>query len=190
MILILFLIMGTDATPVCQVICSDPEPVKYAPFEEELMAGIEAFYNTDWQKADRIFNRLTLTKPEEPQPYFFLAMMPFWEYFFIEQTGETAEKFLERSETAIALSQKKYENSPRRYNEDALIYAEQLTSDLPGNVIVQYKKAEILENNGNKAHAVELFAEIAAVNNPVLPLLTEKSRRKLSELSNDVKLLE
>ena len=59
--------------------------------------GVEAFYRTDWVTAESIFNKLKQERPEDPMPWFFSSMMPFWEYFFIEQTPEKAAEFLDDS---------------------------------------------------------------------------------------------
>lgn len=74
--------------------------------------GVEAFYSTDWETADSIFSRLKEERPEDPMPWFFSSMMPFWEYFFIEQTEEKAAEFLEDSEIAVELSEQQLDRSP------------------------------------------------------------------------------
>ncbi len=299
--LLLFLLIGTTISTTQADAQPNPgsAPVVYLSYEEELRAGIDAFYDTDWQEAEAIFNRLIERDPKDPQPYFFLSMMPFWEYFLVEQTGKKAEQFLEQSESALELSQNRLEDSPddttmvlmlsglhgyrslvaagegnyrvaiqsgmtgfqytrqllaldtnradarigkgvfyymmgsvpnglkwatnitglrgdreqgfeelkraansesyvsndakmilmylynkeQRYDE-AILYAEQLTNDLPRNVIFKFKKAEIYENAGNKNHARELFAEVAASGNSNLPRILEMSRQKAAELSD------
>ncbi|WP_069131012.1 tetratricopeptide repeat protein [Rhodohalobacter halophilus] len=269
-----------------------------AIYEQKLQDGIEAFYDTEWDRAESIFDELISEKPDDPQPHFFLSMMPFWEYFFIDQSEELANQFLERSEKAVELSEKRLNesksdttmvlllsglhgyrslvaagegnyrvaarsgmtgfnytrqllsldtnrpdarigrgmfyymvgsvpselrwvtniaglrgdmeqgfeelklaaesesyvsndarmllmylyNKEERYPE-ALKYAEELTRELPKNVIFKFKKAEILENSGNKGDARELFAEIVEINNTNIPKLTEKSRKRVEELT-------
>lgn len=81
-------------------------------YDEKLEEGIEAFYNTEWEKAETIFTQLMSENPNDPQPHFFSSMMPFWEYFFIDQNEELANEFLDRSETAVELSEKRLDNSP------------------------------------------------------------------------------
>jgi len=81
-------------------------------FEQELEEGISAFYATDWDKATNIFNELKEISPDDPRPYFFESMIPFWEYFFIEQRPELADDFLKKSKNAVELSNKKLESSP------------------------------------------------------------------------------
>ncbi|MCC5913812.1 MAG: tetratricopeptide repeat protein [Balneolaceae bacterium] len=68
-----------------------------------------------------------------------------------------------------------------RYDE-AINYAEKLTSDFPENVIFTYKKAQIFENAGNKEKAASLYAEIVKQDHSRLNEVTEKSREKLKEL--------
>ncbi len=268
-------------------------------YDEKLQEGIEAFYNTEWEKAENLFQQLIVEDETDPQPHFFLSMMPFWEYFFIEQSEELANEFLDRSEKAVDLSQSKLDSSPNDttmvlllsglhgyrslvaagesnyrvairsgmtgfsytrkllsldtdrpdarigrgmfyymmgtvpselrwatnmaglrgdmeqgfeelkiaaksdsyvsndatmmlmylYNkeeryEEALQYAEELTERLPKNVIFKFKKAEILENSGNKDQARELFAEIVESNHQRLPSLTEKSKQKVEQLTD------
>jgi tetratricopeptide (TPR) repeat protein len=81
-------------------------------YEELLSEGVEAFYMTDWQKAGDIFEKMKLESPQDPLPHFFMSMMPFWEYFFIEQTGDLADEFLQKSEPAVKLSHDKLEKFP------------------------------------------------------------------------------
>lgn len=81
-------------------------------FEHKLIQGIEAFYQTDWGSARSIFDQLKEMHPEDPRPYFFESMMPFMEYFFIEQSPELAESFLNKSEKAVDLSQKRLNSFP------------------------------------------------------------------------------
>jgi tetratricopeptide (TPR) repeat protein len=268
-------------------------------FDERLKDGIEAFYQTDWVRADRVFGELKREYPDDPQPHFFSSMMPFWEYFLIDQNEHLAGEFLKRSEVAVKLSEQKLKqasndttmvlmlsglhgyrslvaagesnyrvalqsglngfgytrkllsldteradarigrgmfyymlgsvprelrwatniagvrgdveqglnelkiaaesdsyvsndaklmlmylyNKEERYDE-ALAYADQLTGKFPKNVIFKFKKAEILENNGNKTAARELFREIVAIGNPSLEHLTEKSREKIRKLDD------
>jgi len=74
--------------------------------------GVDAFYRTDWQTADSVFSKLKKEYPDDPMPWFFSSMMPFWEYFFIEQTPENATEFLKESEIAVNLSEKQLERHP------------------------------------------------------------------------------
>src|SRR6056297_52215 len=275
------------------------QPDTSATYDEKLQVGIEAFYNTEWEKADSLFQELMEEDENDPQPHFFSSMMPFWEYFFIEQNEELADEFLSRSEKAVNLSEQKLDSSPNDttmvlllsglhgyrslvaagesnyrvairsgmtgfsytrkllsldtdrpdarigrgmfyymlgsvpselkwatniaglkgdmeqgfeelkiaaesdsyvsndatmllmylYNkeeryEEALSYAEKLTERLPKNIIFKFKKAEILENSGNKDQAREIFAEIAESNHNRLATLIEKSKVKVEQLTD------
>jgi len=88
------------------------QPDTSATYDEKLQVGIEAFYNTEWEKADSLFQELMEEDENDPQPHFFSSMMPFWEYFFIEQNEELADEFLSRSEKAVNLSEQKLDSSP------------------------------------------------------------------------------
>lgn len=275
------------------------QPDTSATYDEKLQEGIEAFYNTDWEKAESLFQELMAENEKDPQPHFFSSMMPFWEYFFIDQNQELADEFLSRSEKAVNLSEQKLDSSPNDttmvlllsglhgyrslvaagesnyrvaiqsgmtgfsytrkllsldtdrpdarigrgmfyymlgsvpselkwatnmaglkgdmekgfeelkiaaesdsyvsndaimllmylYNkeeryEEALSYAEKLTERLPKNIIFKFKKAEILENTGNKEQARELFAEIAESNHRRLASLIVKSKEKVEQLTD------
>lgn len=79
---------------------------------EALLDGIEAYYQTDWARANELFRRVKEEAPSDPRPYFFEAMMPFLEYFFIDQTEELAGKFFEKSEIAVKMSSQRLKESP------------------------------------------------------------------------------
>lgn len=81
--------------------------------DEKLALGVDAFYRTDWEQADRIFSELISEEPDNPMPYFFSSMMPFWEYFFVDQSEEKANQFLEKSQRAVELSEKRLSSSPK-----------------------------------------------------------------------------
>lgn len=83
-----------------------------AEFEEQLIQGIDAYYQTDWNTARDIFSELKKSFPDDPRPYFFESMMPFLEYFFVEQSPELADDFLFISERAVDLSQKRLNSQP------------------------------------------------------------------------------
>lgn len=83
-----------------------------ASLNQNLLDGIEAYYQTDWGKADLYFQKVKDGDPSDPRPYFFEAMMPFLEYFFIEQSETLANRFLEKSEIAVELSSDRLEDSP------------------------------------------------------------------------------
>ncbi|TVR16763.1 MAG: hypothetical protein EA391_06930 [Balneolaceae bacterium] len=81
-------------------------------FEIKLNDGIEAFYNTHWVEARSIFRSMKDQWPDDPRPHFFESMMPFLEYFFVDQSSELANEFLEKSEIAVELSEKRLSASP------------------------------------------------------------------------------
>lgn len=89
-----------------------PEADLKKSFEETLNEGIEAFYNTNWVEAGYIFNQLKEEQPSDPRPYFFESMMPFLEYFFVDQSSELADEFLSASELAADLSLKQLNKNP------------------------------------------------------------------------------
>ncbi len=266
-------------------------------YQEQLEAGIEAFYQTDWDQANKIFSEIKEQYPKDPTPHFFESMMPFLEYFFVDQSEELANEFLEKSERAVELSHENLEKSStdttmvlmlsglygyrglvaagqgehrialqsglKGFNytrqllsldshrpdarigkgmfyymvgsvpsgmkwavnifglnaeiedgfhelkmaansnsyvsndakmmlmylyqkeerfDDALNYANELTDELPDNVIFLYKKADILVNIGNREAAIRVYKSIIDKNNPNLNLITEKSRKKVAEL--------
>lgn len=82
------------------------------PYEFKLENGIQAFYQSQWDSASVIFNELIQDNPDDPRAYFFSSMIPFWEYFFIDQSAESASAFLSISETAIKITEKKLHSSP------------------------------------------------------------------------------
>jgi tetratricopeptide (TPR) repeat protein len=275
------------------------DTLKTGSFDEKLNRGVEAFYRTDWELAADIFEDLKVEAPDDPMPWFFSSMMPFWEYFFIEQTGDKAREFLAESEKAVELSQERLDRSPSDttmvlmlsglhgyrslvaagesnyrvaissgltgfnftrkllalgsdrpdarigrgmffymvgsipremrwasnlvglradaeqgfeelkmaaesdsyvsidakmmlmylYNkegrhEESLHYAGELTKSHPENIIFRFKKAEILENAGNKAEAMALYEEITAEEKPGFDNLQRLAGNRLEELKN------
>lgn len=90
----------------------DPGNRDSLSFEEKLEYAIEQFYQTRWTKSEDLFDTLKAEYPDDPRPYFFESMMPFWEYFFIHQKSELADKFLNQSERAVALSEQRLANNP------------------------------------------------------------------------------
>lgn len=82
------------------------------PYETKLEEGIEAFYQTDWDKASGIFDELQAMNGQDPRAYFFDAMIPFWKYFFGGSSSEAATDFLERSSKAIEISENRLQKNP------------------------------------------------------------------------------
>lgn len=268
--------------------------------EEQLAEGINDFYMTDWSSAKKVFSSIKSRAPEDPRAYFFEAMMPFLEYFFIEQSAELAEDFLEKSEIAITYSSEKLDASPNDttmvlllsglhgyrglvaadqnnhrvalssgltgfnftrkllsmdteradarigrgmfyymvgsipsgmrwaanivglkadvedgFNElkiaaesdnyisndalmmlmylyhkennldQAIIYAEKLTDELPENIIFLYKKAEIYEDNGDINKAINTYSNIIEMDNSDVRGVTVKSKERLGNLEKN-----
>lgn len=93
---------------------ADPEvkPSASEDYEQQLMKGIESFYQTDWVDAQIQFGKLKDKFPDDPRAYFFESMIPFWKYFFVEQNHEYSESFFELSEVAIEKSEIMLKNSP------------------------------------------------------------------------------
>lgn len=81
-------------------------------YESTLREGIEAFYQTDWMKAERLFNRLQASSPEDPRAWFFEAMIPFWNYFFGLGGSHTADRFLALSSEAVARGERRLSRQP------------------------------------------------------------------------------
>ncbi|MFO8028830.1 MAG: tetratricopeptide repeat protein [Cyclonatronaceae bacterium] len=81
-------------------------------FEQKLNDGISAFYRLDWDKARNIFTGLQDADYNDPRPYFFEAMVPFWQYFFAGEDSDAAEQFLSKSEKAIAVGKKRMDSAP------------------------------------------------------------------------------
>jgi len=73
-------------------------------YDRLLSDGIEAFYSTNWNKAEKIFGNLQRMDKNDPRAYFLNSLMPFWAYFFAGEQTKHAARFLELSEKAIALS--------------------------------------------------------------------------------------
>lgn len=74
--------------------------------------GVDAFYATNWSRADSTFNALMRSQPDEPRAYFFSSMIPFWVYFFGGNDPAQATSFLARSERAITVAEKRLAASP------------------------------------------------------------------------------
>ena len=112
-LLLLIGITAGDSDP------ADPEKTDSLSFEEKLEHAVEQFYQTRWTKAQAIFNDLKEEYPKDPRPHFFESMMPFWEYFFIHQKSDLANKFLKQSESAVLLSEQQLDNNP---NDTTMVF--------------------------------------------------------------------
>lgn len=74
--------------------------------------GVDAFYATNWVRADSSFNALMRSHPDDPRSYFFSSMIPFWAYFFGGNEPAQAASFLNRSERAITIAEKRLSSAP------------------------------------------------------------------------------
>jgi hypothetical protein len=81
--------------------------------QERLEIGITAFYDSDWETAQSIFDELKVSKPGDTTIHFFDSMIPFWKYFFGGSNPDDAQTFLKRSDTAIRLSEQHLRKAPR-----------------------------------------------------------------------------
>jgi tetratricopeptide (TPR) repeat protein len=109
MILLLLFMMMLSFQPLS---ADPPEAPEDEWFTETMNAGIDAYYRTDWDAAKNYFDDIKKRYPKNPRPYFFESMMPFMRYFFIENSEEHAEEFLNRSEKALELSHQQLEDVP------------------------------------------------------------------------------
>lgn len=82
-------------------------------YEQRLEQGIDAFYRSDWQKANTIFRQLQLLEPNNPRAWFFDSMVPFWQYFFGGGDAKIAKDFLKTSNYAIEVAEKRLKVAPR-----------------------------------------------------------------------------
>jgi len=81
-------------------------------YEDTMYQGLEAFYRTDWNTAESCFERMKLLDPEDPRALFFTAMIPFWEYYFVENNRDLADRFMKLSDKAIQQAERKLESKP------------------------------------------------------------------------------
>lgn len=109
MILLLLFMMMLSFQPLS---ADPPEAPEDEWFTETMNAGIDAYYRTDWDAAKNYFDDIKKRYPKNPRPYFFESMMPFMRYFFIDNSEEHAEEFLNTSEKALELSHQQLEDVP------------------------------------------------------------------------------
>jgi len=81
-------------------------------YDEVMMDGLEAFYQTEWENAESCFNLMKELDPADPRGYFFSSMIPFWVYFFVDQSEESANDFFNQSAKAIELAEEKLLSNP------------------------------------------------------------------------------
>lgn len=68
-----------------------------------LQAGINDLYQTNLVQAEEKFDKLITDEPNEPQAYFFKAVVCFWRYNFGSKSAEQAARFFEATDKAIDL---------------------------------------------------------------------------------------
>lgn len=88
------------------------DPSEESLYVEQLLLGLESFYQTRWDEAEDRFARLMRLNPDDPRGFFFQSMLPFWSYFFIEQSTERADRFLADAERAIEVAERRLEKVP------------------------------------------------------------------------------
>lgn len=93
------LTLHITAKPGTEIV--DADSLRY---EHQMDEGIDAFYQTDWEKAHTIFQRLRQAYPGDARAYFFDAMIPFWQYYFGGKEPAAARSFMERSDKALTVS--------------------------------------------------------------------------------------
>ena len=95
---------------------SEIDDVAKSKYDKLLDSGIEAFYKTDWQKAEQIFGDLKQLDKNDPRAYFLDSLIPFWSYFFAGEQEKDANDFLDISEKAITLSKSHLTKNPSDTN--------------------------------------------------------------------------
>lgn len=83
----------------------------YSP-SELLPQAIMSFYEADWNKSSVLFQRLKLQNKYDLRPYFYEAMIPFWNYFFGGSSIEKADEFLQLSDIAIQVGEQQLKFAP------------------------------------------------------------------------------
>ncbi|MFO7846669.1 MAG: tetratricopeptide repeat protein [Balneolaceae bacterium] len=114
LITLIFVIqLACSGTVTGESMQSEPDQPKTDPsFNDRLEEAVEEFYQTRWGNAQSMFDKLKEDYPDDPRPYFFESMMPFWEYFFVHQKKQLADDFLDRSEKAVELSEQRLDENP------------------------------------------------------------------------------
>jgi tetratricopeptide (TPR) repeat protein len=81
-------------------------------YDDLMINGLEAFYQTDWENAQKYYDQLIELGPDDPRGYFFSSMIPFWKYFFISEDKESADEFFRLSDKAIKVAEQKLPEYP------------------------------------------------------------------------------
>lgn len=102
----------TLQAPVNETEVENKDRELYKLYEEDLQKGIYAFYRADWDTARTVFQTLQSRKSDDLRPHFFEAMLPFWKYFFTGEDPRYASEFLEKSQQAIQVGERRIEAVP------------------------------------------------------------------------------
>lgn len=89
-----------------------PDTSEVRSHQQLLDAGITAFYQTSWDEARDLFLELQKLDQNDPRPYFFEAMLPFWKYFFAGESEKDAQTFLTKSGKAISVGNEMMKRQP------------------------------------------------------------------------------
>lgn len=100
----------------CGALRAQPAQNPSREYQRELERGIELFYETRWREASELFGELKRSRPDDPRAYFFDSMIPFWNYFFVNDSEETARRFFRQSRQAIAISRDRLQEVPTDTN--------------------------------------------------------------------------
>jgi tetratricopeptide (TPR) repeat protein len=92
---------------------SESDTGKDGIYDDKLTVAINAFYDSDWATAEEHLVHLKKLDKDNPSVHFFYSMIPFWNYFFGGNNSEDAQEFLERSEQAIKVSDKRLRTASR-----------------------------------------------------------------------------
>lgn len=77
-----------------------------------LPVTIQSFYKADWDKTRSSLSNLKKIDSTDPMPYFMEAMIPFWAYFFGGMDSQNAKEFLDLSEIAIKVTERRLDITP------------------------------------------------------------------------------
>ncbi len=108
LIMICMLVLVAEGHPSTTNIAPDT-----TSYEQQLEEGLDAFYSSDWSKARSVFQNLQEDYPKDSRAYFFNAMIPFWKYYFADNSQQSANEFLEQSRTAIEISKARLDKNSR-----------------------------------------------------------------------------
>jgi tetratricopeptide (TPR) repeat protein len=115
--LLLITLFVCSILAVCLTLAPDvsyAEPVNpKSAYEQRLEQGIDAFYRSDWQRANSIFRQLQQLDPNNPRAWFFDSMVPFWQYFFGGGDSKIAHDFLRSSDKAIQVAERRLKVAPK-----------------------------------------------------------------------------